>query len=154
MTIMRIAFSLTLFLLSIGLTGCVTTYKEAAKDSPHATVEGASGASLLSPAKVRIYEINGLPIDEMWKGYAAKRRIPVGKNSVYVSAIASGRLTAFAYIEFDAKPGQSYVITQESHPETFLFIIYNKDTKKIAAQKREPKVESPQHGSTVVPIFL
>lgn len=142
-----------IILLSMVLISCNHSYKEIKENSPHATIRSeVNGDNFLSFSKVLILEINEFQVTPMWKGYGSKRRISVGKNTIFVES-NSGHLRGTTYIDFYTKPYQNYIITYEGDSKEIVFKIYNEKTKKVIQTKNVVREKIGQN-TTYVPIFI
>jgi hypothetical protein len=144
--IKKIGILVTLLPLML-LVGCATSYKEAPKDSPHATIEvkpsGNSLADSMFVRKASIYSINGLPIDTTWKGDGKLRRIPTGLVEILAVANISDYETASALLVLEAKQGIDYILDYaDTDPEDSiveLFIFEKESGNTVTSSEAEKK---------------
>lgn len=147
---------LKLFILAISLisASCATYYSEVPQSEPHSSIKSLTRDKLFNPPVVGILEINGLPVDNMWKGYGAKRRLSAGQNNIYVTAYTGSSLTAYSPISFEAKANTDYVVTYEGNVNSVVFIVMEEKTKNEIARVEAQKTPAPRNNDVFIPIFI
>ena len=145
--------NLLVIFLALLCFACTTHYSEIPQAEPHATIKGEPRKGLFNPPQVGFLEINGLPTDNTWKGYGAKRSIPAGKNSIFVIAYTGGALTASTSVELDAVAGIDYIASYKSVGDSIIFIFTEKESGKEVLRAKSKK-SAVQSNHVFIPIYV